>query len=209
MKNYMMTYVCSGERTHSFIQSSVPVKQNRGVNGPFGTDRSLSKMMKTPAKSYQKPDLRRTVLWGVLFGLWTGAALGLFLKLVQATAGSLVYTLLLNVDFIPLTDWTGMNPLPEWFEFSLHLAVSVIIGILYVLMIRRGFRPRATGFVLGMLPSVLFIPLTLLSERTPQVTDMEALAWWLAGHFIYCVLLARCGAWYLRKLIQENKKNRH
>ncbi|MGF9713209.1 hypothetical protein [Paenibacillus naphthalenovorans] len=38
-------------------------------------------------------------------------------------------------------------------------------------------------------------------------TDTAALAWWLASHFLYSVLLARCGAWSLRKLQQENKQD--
>lgn len=136
------------------------------------------------------------LLEGIWLGLWSGIALGLFFKLVQALTGSLVYTLLLNVDFLPLARPLHLEQLPEWLEFLLHLTVSLALGVFCVLLVRRGWRPVRTGLLLGLLPAPLFVPLTLLSERTPRLDDTEALAWWLAGHLLYGVLLACWGIRY-------------
>ncbi|MEC0207597.1 hypothetical protein ABEX47_01000 [Paenibacillus ehimensis] len=146
------------------------------------------------------PQRRNSPLFeGVWLGLWSGMALGLFFKLVQASTGSLVYTLLLNVDFLPFARLLRLERLPEWLEFALHLTVSLALGVACVLLNRRGRRPVRTGLLLGLLPAPLFVPLTLLSERTPRLDDPVALAWWLAGHLLYGVLLACWGIRYQKR----------
>lgn len=154
--------------------------------------------MKGNVRNKEASHNRRLPPWleGAWLGLWTGIALGLFFKLVQASTGSLVYTLLLNVDFIPFARLLRLERLPEWLEFALHLTVSLALGIAFVLLIRRGWRPVRTGLLLGLLPAPLFVPLTLLSERTPRLDDPVALAWWLAGHLLYGGLLAWQGIRY-------------
>ena len=42
------------------------------------------------------------LLKGLWIGFWSGLILGLLLKWIQSVTGEQVYTLLLNVDFIPL-----------------------------------------------------------------------------------------------------------
>ncbi|MCI3922768.1 hypothetical protein MO973_21295 [Paenibacillus sp. TRM 82003] len=128
----------------------------------------------------------------------SGFALGFFLKLVEAATGSKVYILLLNVDFVP-----GLpQPLPEWFEFALHLVVSVIIGSVYAALLYRfpavRRRPIAAGIVAGLSAVPLFYPLTALSERTPAPDDLTALAWWIAGHLLYGIVLGIYG-WALAR----------
>ncbi|EHB62807.1 hypothetical protein [Paenibacillus lactis] len=58
-------------------------------------------------------------------GLAAGSLLGIYLKFIEHFTSFNVYTLLLNVDYIP-----GLNrlELPEWVEFLLHLAISVLLS---------------------------------------------------------------------------------
>jgi hypothetical protein len=135
------------------------------------------------------------VWWGLWYGLVTGTALGMFLKTIQWATGERVYTLLLNIDFlIP-------KPLPEVVEFGLHLIVSMVFGVLYMILCIRLFRiSRMTwGIVMGILTMPLFFPLTVLSTRTPAVDDGSALAWWCAGHLLYGILLGLCGVMHARR----------
>ncbi|WP_179232631.1 hypothetical protein [Paenibacillus rigui] len=150
---------------------------------------------------------------GMLYGLVSGVGLALFLKAVQAMTGSRVYTLLLNVDFVPWNELMGrpVLPLPEWFEFSLHLIVSFIIGVVFVEGLRIEAAWKVTwsarsfawtwGALLGLIPIPLYVPLSLLSERTPRLDDGEAWCWWAAGHLLYGLLLgcfARLKDWMKR-----------
>lgn len=61
---------------------------------------------------------RQTILLSIYIGLISGILLGLFLKLVENITGILVYTLLLNIDFIP---GVGAIKWTEPIEFIFHL----------------------------------------------------------------------------------------
>jgi len=131
------------------------------------------------------------VLRGFAFGLVPGIALALLFKAVEFFEGPRVYTLLLNVDFIP-----GLGgKLPEWFELTLHLAVSVLIGFLYAFLLGRLGKSWLPGLLLGIAPIPLFIPLTQLavSAKTPGLSDANAMIWWIAGHLLYGMILAFMG----------------
>ncbi|WP_052019942.1 hypothetical protein [Paenibacillus pini] len=139
-------------------------------------------------------------LFGIAAGLFSGILLGSYLKAVQFLTEQRVYDLLLNVDFVPFLP----TDMPEWIEFSFHLIVSLIIGILYVAWTRTNHHPWRNGLWLGMLSSLLFFPLSLLSERVPSVTDGIALLWWLSGHLLYGIMLGICGLF-----ISRTKNPRH
>lgn len=123
-------------------------------------------------------------------GLVSGAALGLFLKAVELRTSYRVYTLLLNVDYIPILN---RMQLPELVEFTLHLLISVVISVLLVWLLRsRPWRPIYSTCVViavGLFIGLLLYPTTLLSERTPDLTSMPAFLWWLLGHGLYGLLL--------------------
>lgn len=137
---------------------------------------------------------------GIAAGLVSGITLGLLFRWVEHRFGVGVYTLLLNIDFIPYVP----ERLAEQLEFALHLGVSLTIGIAYIAWLtgERGTRlrlpqldrPWPAGLLFGSLPILLFIPLTLVSERTPAIDDFAALAWWIAGHVLYGVILGSFGA---------------
>ncbi|PWW45352.1 MULTISPECIES: hypothetical protein [Paenibacillus] len=126
---------------------------------------------------------------GVLTGLTSGLVLGFFLKAIQTYTGEKVYTLLLNIDFVP---WLPPK-LPEYIEFVLHLIVSIIIGIFYIWWIQRSGHPISKGILIGVLSSLLYIPLSQLSSRVPDLYDIKAILYWLVGHLLFGVVVGVCG----------------
>lgn len=139
--------------------------------------------------------MKRYILQGIIAGLVSGVLLGFFLKWIELLTGSGVYTMLLNIDFVP-----GLpDRLPEWLEFSLHLGVSVVLGFIYRLWINRWPHPWISGLLIGVASSMLFFPLAMLSDRVPQVSDMTAYMYWLAGHVLYGIILGLFGYGYMRR----------
>ena len=139
--------------------------------------------------------MRSILSRGALLGVLTGFLLGVLFKWIEYYDLADVYTLLLNVDFIPQLP----QPLPEWVEFSMHLAVSVMIGIVFMLLNNWKHAPWRWGLFMGIAPIPLFIPLTMLSERTPALSDMAALWWWVIGHLVYGVALTMLSFFLNRK----------
>ncbi|ESU33445.1 hypothetical protein G3A_05880 [Bacillus sp. 17376] len=125
-------------------------------------------------------------------GLISGIALGLFLKLIQSITSIKVYTLLLNVDYIPILKDLKLS---EVVEFGLHIVIS--IGLAFVMnfyIIRKDFHREAIRrFVIriSLIVGLLLYPTTLLSERTPPITSAYAFLFWMAGHWIYGFVLGR------------------
>ncbi len=133
--------------------------------------------------------MRTIIRQGLLAGLLSGIVLGLVLKWIQYQTGALVYTLLLNVDFVPL-----LPPrLPEWLEFALHLLVALILGVVFRWWISRWYHPWIAGLILGAGSSLLFFPLATMSDRVPAVDDWHAYMYWLMGHLLYGVTLSIVG----------------
>lgn len=122
----------------------------------------------------------------------SGVVLGLFLKLIQSITKLKVYTLLLNVDYIP----TLKNLiLPEIVEFGLHLMISVVLafGVNFYITRREFKKGTVISFVVkvSLLIGLLLFPTTILSERTPSITNAYAFLVWMVGHWIYGFVLVR------------------
>lgn len=119
-------------------------------------------------------------------------ALGLFLKLIQFFTNLKVYTLLLNVDYVPILK---NIKLPEIIEFGLHLIISIVLAfVLNVYINRKSLKKEAIyRFVwkVSLIVGLLLYPTTLLSERTPAITNAYAFLIWMAGHWIYGMILGR------------------
>jgi hypothetical protein len=147
--------------------------------------------------------VQQILFHGILAGMLTGIAMGFFFKWIENVTGSKVYILLLNVDFVPFLP----QPLPEWLEFILHLIVSVGISALYIMLLLRypSLRTKALrlGIAAGALAIPTFIPLTLLSTRTPAIDDGVALFWWVVGHLLYGVGLGLYGRLFLHRVTQK------
>lgn len=151
--------------------------------------------------------MNQLIYRGIQSGFVGGVLLGLFFKWIEQSTGSKVYTLLLNIDFVPGVK----DKLAEPIEFGIHLVVSLLIGVTYFLWMAYGakfipipkmwFNPIPAGLLYGILPIGLFVPLTLISERTPDITDMTAFTWWMIGHVGYGLILCLYG------LISAHKTN--
>ncbi|MGB7998675.1 MAG: hypothetical protein WCF60_01035 [Anaerobacillus sp.] len=129
---------------------------------------------------------------GLLAGTISGIVLGLILKSIQAITGELVYTLLLNVDFIPII---GGKNLPELIEFGFHLIISLIVGIVFSFVSFHFFKDRnkaqaILAYVLTLPTVFLYFPLTYLAIKpTPDLFNMTAFSYWTFGHVIYAGVL--------------------
>ncbi|CAM3477301.1 hypothetical protein GCM10009865_12620 [Aeromicrobium ponti] len=123
---------------------------------------------------------------GIIAGGMSGIFLGLFLKIIEVITEVKVYVLLLNVDYIPLLKEFSF---PEPLEFLLHLIISVIVAAALFSIIKKYqwtqkqiiFRTIFISFLIG----VLLYPTTVLSDRTPELTSVSALSFWLLGHLLY------------------------
>ncbi len=129
---------------------------------------------------------------GISIGMLSGIILGLCLKWIEWLTGKQVYTLLLNVDFIPII---GPIQWPEWVEFVFHLLIAVAIGIVFVYIVGKlnnmSIRKIVLCSFLLTLPTIpLYFPLTLLALKpTPAVDDTVAIFYWTAGHLIFAAAL--------------------
>ncbi|MFD2670368.1 hypothetical protein [Marinicrinis sediminis] len=134
---------------------------------------------------------RRSWLVQILtVGTISGLLLGSVLYIAQRLSGDSVFTLLMNVDYIPVLRQTvGIL----WIEWVLHLIVSVVLtGVIWTLYPRL-FRSMqvAKAWIVGtaMVIGLLLFPSTVLSDRTPAIQDASAWFWWMLAHFIYGLVL--------------------
>ena len=123
---------------------------------------------------------------GFAVGIVSGTILGLFLKWIQGLTGIKVYVLLLNVDFIPLY----ASRLPEWLEFSFHLPISCVIGLVFVFLMEKLNVSSRGAWILSLLltfPTVfLYFPLSYLAVKdVPGLFDGTAIIFWTIGHLLY------------------------
>ncbi|PIC70024.1 hypothetical protein CSV77_11115 [Sporosarcina sp. P16b] len=127
------------------------------------------------------------IVQGTWIGIITGVFLAIFFKIIQSITGHKVYTLLLNVDYIPIVK---EYVFPEVIEVFFHLIVSVILCIILVILYDKssGFiRHHAVlfPFLVNSIIGLLLYPTTSFSDRTPSVTNIISLSWWLVGHAVY------------------------
>lgn len=124
----------------------------------------------------------------IVVGLIAGIILGLFTKWIEALTDLKVYTLLMNIDYIPIIKEIDF---PEIIEFSFHLIVSVLlIVLLHIFLVKRNWKGNRILFYTGasLVVGLLLFPSTVLSERTPELTDMAAFFFWMLAHGLYGVI---------------------
>ncbi|MFQ3543867.1 hypothetical protein Q7A53_07255 [Halobacillus rhizosphaerae] len=125
-------------------------------------------------------------------GLWAGTVsglvLGLYMWAAEEITGLKVYTLLMNVDFVPLLqgiEW------PWFMEWLFHMSIAWTIGIVYAYLLAKMSENKTitrwvTAGGLAFLAALSYIPLTLLAvKQTPSLTSGAAVFLWLIGHLLY------------------------
>lgn len=123
----------------------------------------------------------------ILYGFIAGVLLTLYCKFIEQLTSFKVYTLLLNVDYIPLLN---QYQFPELVEVSFHIIVSIVLSIcLYLLIIVFKVESREKMIYICLIVCITIglalFPTTALSDRTPSVTSLPSLFYWLAGHALY------------------------
>ena len=127
----------------------------------------------------------------LLAGSSAGLILGFFLKGIEVATGKAVYRLLLNVDFIPIVNQVLW---PEWIEFFFHLLASFLIAAVFFLLLPKTKRPYKTAFLLTLPAFFLYFPLSALAHKpVSEMNDIQAFAWWTAGHMLYALTLGLYG----------------
>ena len=144
---------------------------------------------------------KRGLQTAVLYGLISGLLLATLLKIVEYITHLKVYTLLLNVDYIP---YVNTFVFPELVEVCFHLIVSFALAIcLYLLIVFRKNSSRKQiificTFVCFIIGATLF-PTTIFSERTPAFTSIPSFSYWMVGHIMYGFILGILFSRYLTR----------
>lgn len=119
-------------------------------------------------------------------GIVSGIFLGLIMKLVEYITGLKVYTLLLNVDYVPVL---RNYEITELGEFALHLVISIILAIAIqeYLQKKEWDTSKKKRFItlLSIAVGVILYPTTMLSERTPEFTNTYSFLTWIIAHTLY------------------------
>lgn len=130
-------------------------------------------------------------------GLVTGLVLSVFFKWVEQATGHKVYTLLLNVDYMPIfRNYSYSEPV----EVLFHLIVSIVLVFVLEFVMGKKSIKQIISFcvVINLLIGVLIYPTTGLSARTPPIDSVPAIVYWLIGHIVYGFLLGillTCTRW--------------
>ncbi|MCY8231249.1 hypothetical protein [Priestia endophytica] len=124
-------------------------------------------------------------------GIISGIIMSVFLKGIEELTHLRVYTLLLNVDYIPLLKRVTSN---EPLELILHLIVAVIVSVVWFVVLRKinltKKKSRIATIMMAMCIGLLLYPSTIMSERTPSFSSLPSLGFWLLGHLIFGILLS-------------------
>ena len=146
---------------------------------------------------------------GALTGLISGVLMGFLMKLFQRLFQKDVYTLLLNIDFIP---YFGTITFSETVEFIFHLLVALIIGIIFVCIAQK-YKVATLrnlfllSFVLTFPTIFLYFPLTTLAiKETPGVTDYFAFILWAIAHLFFALFIPICYLLLQRVLKSQKPK---
>ncbi|WP_181349160.1 hypothetical protein [Thalassobacillus sp. CUG 92003] len=135
------------------------------------------------------------MLKGIKIGTIAGTIIGFLLLLMEKSTGKKVYTLLMNVDFLPII---GSISWPFYMEWLFHLMLSCAIGMVLVAILSyvspsRHQQRWLAASVLSLGAALSYFPLTILAvKETPDVADPTALGGWMVSHLVYAVVLKKC-----------------
>ena len=134
--------------------------------------------------------MSRKIFYTLVYSLIAGIFLGFFMKWLQDVTGYKVYTLLMNVDYIPILK---EYIFPEWIEFTFHLIIAVILAyaIVWVAWKKHYTRKQLIRFtiVVNIIIAIALYPTTALSDRTPALFSFPSFGLWLVAHIAYGIVL--------------------
>ncbi|CAH0345948.1 hypothetical protein [Bacillus sp. CECT 9360] len=129
----------------------------------------------------------KPILKGMLAGLGSGILLAIIMKYVELYTEKKIYSLLLNIDFIPLTERIQGN---EPIELVLHLLVSSGFGVFFVLLKPKFANKRVLTFLLILPAILLYFPLSYISRsEITSAADLFSFLLWSAAHVVYALIL--------------------
>lgn len=140
-----------------------------------------------------KPLRTKQLLFVSIAGLIAGLVLNFVFKTIENVSGEKVYTLLLNVDYIPVLKEFSF---PEWLEVSFHLVVSIVLSIclylfLHAIHITSKRKQIAWSVMLCALIGVALYPTTAFSVHTPPLTSISSILYWVGGHLLFGYVLGQ------------------
>ena len=134
--------------------------------------------------------MSRKIFYTLVYSLIAGIFLGLFMKWLQDVTGYKVYTLLMNVDYIPILK---EYIFPAWVEFMFHLIIAVILAyvIVGVAWKKHYTRKQLIRFTIlvNIIIAIALYPTTALSDRTPALYSFPSFGLWLVAHIAYGIVL--------------------
>ena len=134
--------------------------------------------------------MSRKIFYTLVYSLIAGIFLGFFMKWLQDVTGYKVYTLLMNVDYIPILK---EYIFPAWIEFTFHLIIAVILAyaIVWVAWKKHYTRKQLIRFtiVVNIIIAIALYPTTSLSDRTPALFSFPSFGLWLVAHIAYGIVL--------------------
>ncbi len=135
----------------------------------------------------------RNFINSIFIGIISGSFLGLLLKLIESISQIRVYTLLLNVDFIPFINQVKWS---EPIEFLFHVVISICISFVFIFLVDQLKSQKSLGklWLLSLimcLPTIgLYFVLSILAiQEVPAWNDWLAFTFWTIAHLIYASLL--------------------
>ncbi len=136
----------------------------------------------------QKLTLYKTIIiQGIIAGMISGLFLALIMKFIEHFTAVKVYTLLLNIDYIPVLKNYSFS---ESVEVILHLIVSICLAIiLYFLIVKLQLKKAKVIIFFSVIccffVGVLLYPTTAFSNRTPPLNSLIAISYWITCHTLY------------------------
>lgn len=123
-------------------------------------------------------------------GSISGIALSAWMYLWQQITALKVYTLLLNVDFIPFIRQVDWN---DYMLNFFHIIISWAIVLIYILLNKKRGRSRwLIGIGLSLSAACVYFPLSLLAnQHIPSVDNGWAIIIWFSGHILYGLLVVK------------------
>ncbi|PAE15770.1 hypothetical protein CHH91_12475 [Virgibacillus sp. 7505] len=123
-------------------------------------------------------------------GSISGIALSVWMYLWQQLTSSKVYTLLLNVDFIPYFRQV------DWNELMLnifHIIISWAIVLVFFLLVNKiGLGKWLSSIGLSLCAASVYFPLSILAKQSvPAVDDWLTIIIWYTGHLLYGLLVVK------------------